>query len=491
MAARSPVAARSRSGAAGDRLLAALPLASVYLWLSIVYLVEAWKRVTPWLFTDELEFTQLSRSIAATGHAARRGQPHSFESLYTVLTAPFWLIQNTQAAFDGVKYFDVLLMTSVVFPTYALARLVVGRRWALFAAAAAAATPALAYSSWLVGETLAYPYAALCLFLIAKMLVELRRRRRPRGWIAGAVIAAAIAPAVRGELVVIPIALILSLGFAWWSSDRERSRRSTWSPWDHLGVVTVALGAAFALSAFVGHHYTQWYSVTTYYKHRFFVMGDWALGSLAIGLGAVPLVLGLAALFPARGEAKSRELRMFRCVATAGLLGFCFYTAMKAAYLSTVFATRTEERNVIYIAPLLFVGTAVVLERRRSNVPALLGAAAYTLYLIVGTPFRMDVQLYSDALGTSIFQQANRYFGAPWSPSFAQWVMIAVLAIGLVLAGSSQALRRRQRIAVGLAALLAVGLVAWNLTGEIAAAAGNVSVSRALVSTLRRPFRWV
>ena len=56
-----------------DRLLAAVPLASIYIALCMVYVVGAWKRVTPWLFTDELEMTQLSRSIAATGRAARRG----------------------------------------------------------------------------------------------------------------------------------------------------------------------------------------------------------------------------------------------------------------------------------------------------------------------------------------------------------------------------------------------------------------------------------
>ena len=147
-----------------DRLLAAVPLASIYIALCMVYVVAAWKRVTPWLFTDELEMTQLSRSIAATGRAARRGEPHSFGSLYTVLTAPVWLIQDVATAYSGVKYLDVFL-----------ARMVVGRACALFAAAGAAAIPALAYSSWIVPETLAYPYAALCFLLIAKALVTRRR----------------------------------------------------------------------------------------------------------------------------------------------------------------------------------------------------------------------------------------------------------------------------------------------------------------------------
>ena len=35
---------------------------------------------------------------------------------------------------------------------------------------------------------------------------------------------------------------------------------------------------------------------------------------------------------------------------------FGLYTAVKAAYLSTVFGTRVAERNLIYLAPLLFVG---------------------------------------------------------------------------------------------------------------------------------------
>ena len=56
-----------------DRLLAAVPLLSIFLWLSIVYAVEAWAHSTPWLFGDELELTQLSRAIAA------RWKPSSHE----------------------------------------------------------------------------------------------------------------------------------------------------------------------------------------------------------------------------------------------------------------------------------------------------------------------------------------------------------------------------------------------------------------------------
>ena len=48
----------------------------------------------------------------------------------------------------------------------------------------------------------------------------------------------------------------------------------------------------------------------------------------AIGLGVIPVVLGLAGLVPGRGEARSRELRMFRCVGVGGIVAFGLYTLL-------------------------------------------------------------------------------------------------------------------------------------------------------------------
>jgi len=469
-----------------DRVAAVIPLTSLYVWLCIVYCIEAWKRVTPWLFTDELEMTQLARSIAATGHPARRGEPYSFRSLYVVLTAPVWWIQDVAAAYNAVKFLDVLVMTSVVFPTYFLARLIVTRKWALFAAAGAGVTPALAYSSWIVEETLAYPYTALCFYLIAKALVTKRR-----WWILGAAAAALVAPAVRGELIVIPATFVLAGLGAVWASERARRRRASWTWGDWLGCVALATGAIILVSGFASKHWVPWEHVTTYNwtKRRAFVYGDWAAGALTIGLGVIPLVLGLASLARARGEPRTRELRVFRSVAAAGIVGFAVYSAVKAAYLSLVFETRIEERNIIYIVPLLFVGSALVLERRRVNLLALGAAGAYAFYLVVGTPFRMDVQLYSDAIGLAIFQQANRYF--EWTPYRAQWVLLTVLFVGTALLLAAMRLAGRRMLATAITAALAVGILAWNMTGQISAAAGTVSLSRELEGTLRHPFTWV
>jgi len=469
-----------------DRLLAAAPLASIYLWLCIVYAVEAGKRTTPWLFTDELEMTQIARSIAATGHPARRGVPFTFRSLYPVLTAPLWWIDDVGSAFSAIKFVDVLVMTSVVFPTYFLARLVLPRGWSLFAAAGAALIPSLAYSAWIVEETFAYPYAALCFLVVAKALLE-----RTRSRIAVAAVVCAVAPAVKGELVVIPIMALFALGFAFWSGDWFRARRSSWRVSDYIGVVVVVTGVIIAVSGYASWHSQQWLEVTSYNwtKHRAFLYGNWAAGSLAIGLGVVPFVLGLASLVPYRREPRSLEIRIFRCTATAAVIAFALYTGMKAAYLSMHFGTRVEERNIMYISPLLFIGTALVLHRRRVSLPALAVCALYGFYLIVGTPYFMDRQLYSDALGLALMQQANRYY--EWTPTTAQWVLLAAFLLGLALTAAAVLLRTRERFAAGAAIVVALGFLAWAGTGEIAAAAGSVSYSRETENSLRRPFSWV
>lgn len=472
----------------GDRVLSAVPLASIYIWLCGVYAFEAWRRVTPWLFSDELELTQLSRSFAATGHATGMGHSHGFKSLYTYVLSPVWLIHDTLSAYSAAKYVDVLVMAAVVFPAYGLARTVVGRRPALFAAAAAAVIPSLAYSSYLVEETCAYPWSVLCFWLIARSLTA-RTRTPRRTWTAVAVAASLIAPAVRGELLMIPVAFFLTALAAVWSSDWGKARRAAWSTGDWIGFVVLLLGLVFVLSAVGSHASFQWLAVTRLYKHRAIVLGNWAAGAVAIGIGVVPLIAGLAALVRAPGERPSLEVRMFRCLSLGGIVSFALYTGMKAAWLSSDFATRVEERNLLYISPLLFVGTALVLERRRVNLFALAAASAYALYLVVGTPFYMDRQLYSDALGLAILEQANRFIA--WTPQIAQDVLLGITVGGsLMLLGIAVA-RSRPRLVAGATAALGVFVVGWSLTGEIAAAAGTNSLSRAAAATLREPFAWV
>src|SRR4029077_1046905 len=107
-----------------------------------------------------------------------------------------------------------------------------------------------------------------------------------------------------------------------WSSERFRDYRRSWSTGDWLGFIAIVAGVIIVVSGYLTWHVTQWQMNTSYNwtKKRIFVYGDWAAGAPEIRLGVLPLVAGLASLFPARGETPSRALRMFRCTAAAGVI---------------------------------------------------------------------------------------------------------------------------------------------------------------------------
>jgi len=464
-----------------DRLLAAVPLLSIFLWLCIVYAVEAWAHSTPWLFGDELELSQLSRAVAATGHAARRGEPHSFDTLWTYVMAPAWRIHNVHTAYATVKYMAVMIMTLTAFPAYALARLIVGRYAALFVATASCVIPALAYSSMIVEEPLAYPYSTLCLFLILRTLV-----RPSRWWIAGTIAAAIVAPFVRGELVVVWAVLVFSLLFMAWRWERVERWRSTWTAWDWVGFLVLLFGTGVIVSAALGKGSYEWFISTDHYKHRIFDLGLNAAGALTIGLGVFPVVAGLAALWRAPGEQRTRTLTAFRSVLLAAAISFGVYTAVKSTYVSTTFGTYTYERNLIYLAPLLFAGTAVWLERRILHPVAVCVAAAFALYLLLTTPYEMGQDISYNAPGLAILQQANRYLRL--DPTGAKIGLVSLLVFSVILLLVPRLLRR------GLAALgvaVAAGVIAWNFTGELSFASASNRSSDRFVDNIRRPFTWV
>jgi hypothetical protein len=465
-----------------DRLLAAVPLLSVFLWLCIVYAVEAWTHSTPWLFGDELELTQLARGIAATGHAARRGEPHSFDTLWTYVMAPAWRIHNVHTAYATVKYLAVIVMMLTAFPAYALARQLVGRLASLFVAAASCVIPALAYSAMIVEEPLAYPYSTLCLFLIFRTLV-----RPTRWWIVATLATAVVAPFVRGELVVLWAVLALALAFMAWRTERVERWRATWTAWDWVGLVVLLIGAGVTISAVLGKASFQWLISTDHYKHRIFDLGFNAAGALAIGLGVFPLVAGLASLWHGVGERPTRTLTAFRSVLLASVISFGVYTGVKSTYVSTTFGTYTYERNLIYVAPLLFAGTALWLERRNFHPVAVVVSAAFVLYLLLSTPYDMVQDISYNAPGLAILQQANRYL---WlDPTGAKIGLIALLLFSAAVLLAPRFLS--SRVGAWVAVGVAVGVIVWNFTGELSFASASNRFADRFVNNIRRPFTWV
>jgi hypothetical protein len=464
-----------------ERLSSAIPLAVGYLVLCSLYSWQAAKRDTPTIFSDELQFAQISRSIAETGRARWRGEPYGFDTLYTVLQAPVWWIGDTADAYGVAKTLGVLVMTGAVFPAYLLARMVISKPWALFAALAAGAIPGLVYAPFLMEEPLAYPYATLVLWLIARALADPRR-----GTVLAAVAASLVAPLVRGQLAVLIPTFALAAAILAWQSERARELRRGWSGWDWAGVVTLGIGLALAASAFLGHQSESWYRSTGFYKGRMLEYGLWAFGALGIGIGVLPLVAGLAAL--ATRPLDDRRLRAFVVTSASAIVCIGFYTAIKAAYISTEFATRVEERNLIYLAPLLFIGTALVLERPRAKLWAVAGAAVLALYLVRTTPYELESFPYGDAPSLSMLAFGNREFAL--DAGGVERVLVVTLLIGVALL-VARTLVRGARLPLAIAGVTAAAILAWTLTAEIYAARGFDSQASQLFENLPQPPDWV
>jgi hypothetical protein len=444
-----------------DRALAAVPIAGLGLLVLSFYFVEAWTRKTPWLFTDEIEWSQISRAIASTGHAARRGEPTFFKSIYAYAIAPLWWIHSTHAAYSAIKFLNAFMMSLAAVPTYLLARMLVSRRAAVTAGLLAVAIPGMSYATTIIPESLAYTWFALCAWLTVRALTT----RRPWHTVQ-ALVVSLIAPYVKLELeIVVGVFAIAATGL-WVTGPRGRALRANWTRGDTIGALVLLLGALFLFNRVVLQRSYEWHQATEYWKSRMIDLGLNAGAALAIGLGLIPVVAGFAALrLPdRRGEP---AYRAFAAYLAASILCFSFYTAGKAAYVSTVFATLVEERNLIYVSPLLLVATVLVFEARRVDWRIVAAASAFVLFIVLTKPFQLAYP-YFEAPGYSILAVLTRHL--EWTISDLHWTLALALATGLLLLGL--------RGSRGVRALGVLLLLGWLLTGEIGATAGNASESK-------------
>jgi hypothetical protein len=466
------------------RFLSAVPLLAVYFALAALYAWQASRRPVPTIFTDELELTQLARAIAETGEPARRGEPYGLASLVAYVLAPAWWLGSASASWAAAKLILVLAMTATVFPAFGLARMVVPKWYALATAGAAVAAPALAYSPFLVEEPLAYPLSTLALWLIARAL-----QRPSWGRIAVAGATCVVATMTRTQLSILFVVLVFGLLWLAWESAPSRRWRAAWDRWDWAGAVALLIGVALAFSAALGHASTAWRETTFIYKDRILEHATWAVGALAIGVGVLPLLIGVAALARPKSEERDSRTRAFVTTSVAALAVFVVYAGVKGAYNSTVFGTYIVERNVIYLCPILFAATALAFARGVGRTWAIAVAAVGTLYVVTATPLRLDQYPYYEAHGLSIAAFANRELGL--SKGTIEGVLVAACIVALIVVVTLKLLRPGSLAFAAVAGAAAVVVLSWSLTGQVYAAEGERLFSERIDRNLSKPYDWV
>lgn len=461
--------------------LARFLLAVAYLCLASLYAWQASKRVSPSIFSDEIEFTQISRGIAENGVPSRHGQPSGFGSLYTYLVAPAWWL-DPKTAWEAAKLIGVLVMTAAIFPAYGLARFVASRAWALAAAIIAVAAPPLAYAPYLLEEPLAYPVATAALWAIMAAVAKPTRRRLV---LTGAL--CLLAPFVRGELAVLLAVLGAGLLVLVWRTERLTRWRATWTVGDWVGLALLVAGAAIVFSAAAGHRSDAWYVATGFQKQRTLDHGAWSLAAMTIGLGVLPIVATVAAFLSRRVRATA-EGRAFVVVGVAAFVGFVAYAAVKGAFLSTVFSTLIVERNVIYLVPVALAATAAVLERPVATLPALGVGLAVALFLVLKAELRLDQYPYFEAPSLAIGALANRNFS--WDNGDVERALVVAAVVSVAILAARSLLRSRT-IGLVVAVVAASVVTTWTLTTEIYAARGLNLFAERLHGSTPRPVDWV
>lgn len=486
MSDRTDDAGRQRSLL--ERLIGAYPLLVAYLGLLTLYAWQTTRHSTPWLFTDELQWAELSRGVAEHGREQLRLHDVPFTSLYSYFLAPAWWLGSTANGYAAAKYLNAVAMTASLFPGYGLARLFVPRRAALACGVITASIPGLAYTGLLIPEPLAYFWSALALWLVASALAQPRRRR-----VVAAVLALVVAPAVRSELAVLIPAAGIAAGIMAASSARGRRLITNWTSRERIGAVTLLVLATIWVGALLTHHSNSW-RVGTYFHHRMFTYGLWAVGAFAIGVGVLPVFATLTWLLNAR--LRALEERVLFATTVGAIIAFGLYTAVKASYISTQFAIRVEERNLIYLSPLVFAVTARwALHGRTRLVPGAL-AAGGVAYLLDTTPYHATEHLYSDAFGLAILEWLNRTISL--TTNDARRLLFGILIGTVVVAGARELFVRSaggsgrwRRLGLAAAGSLAVLALGWNLTGEIVAADASNSFSTTQRSVLPTPPDWI
>jgi 4-amino-4-deoxy-L-arabinose transferase-like glycosyltransferase len=374
----------------------------VVVWLGGMVLVSAMLRFAlalwmpaPWIFADELRYSEFAKSFAASGSFAVRDVPGlDAGPLYPLLISPAYAaFASVPHAYVAVKAIDSILMSLAVVPTYFIARRLLPRSVSLVAAAFALAIPSLMYTSTVMTENVFYP-----LFLTV-VLATLRAVERPTpGRQVTALAAIGLAFLARPQAVVLAPALVTAIvGLALSEGARLRPllRRLAvfWPTWAGLAAAFVGL-ATWQLAR--GHSSGGVAVIESIWnqEHSVGAVARWFayhIAELDLYVGVLPFAafLVLATFVASRTD---RSARIFAITSIAFVVWLVLGVAAYAAGMSRYdphAVSHVEDRYTFYVAPLLLIALLAWVARRlprssRTAAAAAVVAGALPLILPLG-----------------------------------------------------------------------------------------------------------
>jgi hypothetical protein len=448
------------------RALARVP---TWAWLTAIVVASAALRallarqlVAPFIMVDELIWSELARGIADAGEPLLRDQPNpGYSVVYPLLISPAYLLfESLPTAYAAVKTMNAALMSLAAIPTFFVARRVVSRSYALFAALLAVAVPSLAYTGTVMTENAFYP---LFLVVILVLLITLERPTPLRVVLLLAL--SGLAYATRVQAVALGPAILLApilLAVFERRGVPETVSRFRWLYGIALGAAVVALVVQAAGGGLLGAYEPVsegGYDAGTALRYLW-----WHLAELSLYV----LVIPLAATIVLVGRARSLDVRLQAFLATTVSVTVCLLPVV--AVFASRFSDRIEERNMFYVAPLLCIVLLAWIERGAPRPPVLAAlAAAVSALLVVAIPF--DRFLTTSAITDTLMllplwalrdRMEDQGIGG-------DWITVAALAAAVALAAAFLFVPRRYALTLPLLVLglwiLAIRPIWWGTHG--------------------------
>ncbi|HET8605433.1 MAG TPA: hypothetical protein VFL66_00235 [Gaiellaceae bacterium] len=416
---------------------------------------------TPWIAPDEMLYAALGRSLWQHGSLSVLGGPTPFYSaVYPALAGLPLSLGSVHAGYTALKAVQAVAMSLAAVPVYLWGRTLMRRRWAFVAAALTLAIPGLGYSGMVMTEVAFYPLLVVCAWATARAL------ERPTALRQALLLAtAALLVATRLQALVLVAAVPTAALVEALLARRPRRLVALWP----LGAVAAAGilylgvrgGAGLAGYAAAAGSYGAGGAARYVLYH---------VAALLLLCGVVPACAVVLQLVAAARGGEHPEVRAYLAVTVS----FAAWIVVEVGVFASEHAERIEERDLLGLAPLLFLGFALWLDRGAprsyaTGAAVALAAAAAVLSL----PFPRFV---NDAAVPDSFT-----FAAVWRLLDAHPGLDATLIVGVpaaALAAAFALLPRRALAAVAPLLLAAFAAASVAASAQVRAEAAQAQVGR-------------
>jgi len=415
---------------------------------SVWHAISAWGVASPWIAPDEVTYGLLGRSLWDSGTLTILGVEAPFYGIvYPAFVGLPLTVLGHENGIRALQIVQPLIMSTAGLVVYVWARRLVSVRSALVAAGLTLAAPALTYSGLMMTEVAYYPLVTLSLLLTARAIEEPMLERQS---LAVGIILVTALTRLQG-LVLVPV-FVTSVVLAAVFERRTRVIRR-FAPM--LVLMVLAAGVLLALNeAESSRHVFGAYTTATdasYHVGAALEWIAWHAGDIVVLVAGIPLLAtAVLVVGAARGRERSAGARALLAVSVS----YAAFSVVEVGLFASRFSGTLLERNLITVAPPLFVAFALWLER---GLPRPQPSTAIVCLLVVVPALALPARRLADPIAvpsafTSLaFEHLSAWMSAAWLETI--WIAGVVVVTAVFLLAP----RRRPWVLPAVALILLVG----------------------------------